>query len=122
VHAHDLALQTVLDAGLIGLAVLTVVVTMALRRLARLGNPALALVAMLVTVILCGATEVTPTYYSQEALIMTLLAMGVATRAVGTRPAAGASRIEESAARWSHRLPSQQPRATAARMATPRNP
>ena len=41
-------------------------------------SPAIALVAILLVFVACGATEVSITYYAEEALVMTLLIMGVA--------------------------------------------
>ena len=80
---HSLPIQIVLDEGIVGLLLLIAVLWMtfsALRRHISLnpGSPAIALVAILLVFIACGATEVSITYYAEEALIMTLLIMGAA--------------------------------------------
>ena len=76
-------LQTILDEGYIGLLILVVLIWrtfVLLRRHLRLDprSPASALVAMLLVIILSGATEVSPTYYSEEVLLMVFLIAGAA--------------------------------------------
>jgi hypothetical protein len=80
---HSLPIQVVLDEGIIGLLLLIAALWMtfsSLRRHISLdpGSPAIALVAILLVFIACGATEVSITYYAEEALVMTLLIMGAA--------------------------------------------
>ena len=80
---HDLPLQVVIDEGYIGLAILIAVVYRTFLLLkrhlrARPDSPAIGMVAMLLVIILSGATEVTPTYYAEEVLVMTLLIAGAA--------------------------------------------
>lgn len=82
VPAHNATLQILLDAGLIGIVVYVFVVArtiLILRDAARRGlTPALALIASISVVVLCGGTEVTPTYYSEEALLIVMTMGGVA--------------------------------------------
>jgi hypothetical protein len=83
VFTHDVVLQTILDEGYIGLLILVVLLWrtfVLLRRHLRLNprSPASALVAMLIVIILSGATEVSPTYYSEEVLLMVFLIAGAA--------------------------------------------
>jgi hypothetical protein len=80
---HDIVLQTLFDMGIIGLAVLVVAVWSTWRTLQRHlstapKSPAVALMGILLVIILSGGTEVSPTYYSQEALLAVLLIMGAA--------------------------------------------
>ena len=80
---HSLPIQIVLDEGVVGLLLLIAALWMtfsALRRHIALNpkSPAIALVAVLLVFIACGATEVSITYYAEEALVMTLLIMGAA--------------------------------------------
>ncbi len=80
---HSLPIQIVLDEGIVGLLLLIAALWMtfsALRRHITLdpGSPAIALVAILLVFIACGATEVSITYYAEEALVMALLIMGAA--------------------------------------------
>lgn len=89
---HSLPIQVVLDEGVVGLLLLIAALWMTfsvLRRYITLnpGSPAIALVAILLVLVACGATEVSITYYAEEALLMTLLIMGaVAGLAVRTQP------------------------------------
>ncbi len=99
VHTHDLALQTLFDGGLLALAATTVVVAVTLTALAQRNGAAMALVAMLIVIVLCGATEVTPTYYSQEALLMTLLTVGAAAGVGRPQHAAAERTLTPSAPR-----------------------
>ncbi len=83
IFTHDVALQTILDEGYIGLLILVFLIWrtfVLLRRHLRLDprSPAAALVAMLLVIILSGATEVSPTYYSEEVLLMVFLIAGAA--------------------------------------------
>jgi hypothetical protein len=80
---HSLPIQIVLDEGVVGLLLLIAALWMTfsiLRRHVALdpGSPAIALVAILLVFVACGATEVSITYYAEEALTMTLLIMGAA--------------------------------------------
>jgi O-Antigen ligase len=80
---HSLPIQIVLDEGIVGLLLLIAALWMtfaALRRHIKMNpsSPAIALVAILIVFVACGATEVSITYYAEEALVMTLLIMGVA--------------------------------------------
>jgi O-antigen ligase len=88
---HDIALQTLLDMGVIGLAALVAVIWSTWRALQRHINteaksPAIALMAILLVIILSGGTEVSPTYYSQEALLEVLLISGAAAGLASSRP------------------------------------
>lgn len=81
--AHNVVLQTILDMGVVGLALLVAVVyvtasaiTTATRE--RRVEPAVALLAMILTGVLSGMTEATPTYLTQETLAALLLASGAA--------------------------------------------
>jgi hypothetical protein len=83
VFTHDVVLQTILDEGYIGLLILVVLLWrtfVLLRRHLRCNprSPAAGLVAMLLVIILSGATEVSPTYYSEEVLLMVFLIAGAA--------------------------------------------
>lgn len=80
---HDIALQTVLDTGLLGLAALMIAIAVSATALQAYGksrpvSAAPALLAIIGTAVLCGVTEVSPSYGTQEALLATLLAMGAA--------------------------------------------
>ncbi len=91
---HDIVLQTLVDMGLIGLAALVLMVWSTWRGLQRHvddnpRSPALALMAILLVIILSGATEVSPTYYSQEALLEVLLIAGAAVGLASARTRAG---------------------------------
>ena len=86
---HNLTLQVLLDEGLIGLVILVAVLartSVLLKRHLREepSSPAAALVAMLLVFILCGGTEVSPTYYTEEVLIMTFLIAGAAAALAGS--------------------------------------
>jgi hypothetical protein len=83
VFTHNVVLQTILDEGYIGLLILVVLIWrtfVLLRRHLRLNprSPAAGLVAMLLVIILSGATEVSPSYYSEEVLLMVFLIAGAA--------------------------------------------
>jgi hypothetical protein len=83
IFTHDVVLQTILDEGYIGLLILVVLLWrtfVLLRRHLRLHprSPAAGLVAMLLVIILSGATEVSPSYYSEEVLLMVFLIAGAA--------------------------------------------
>jgi O-antigen ligase len=90
VFTHNEVLQTILDQGYIGLVVLVALVWQTFRLLARHirrepRSPAIALVAMLLVIVLSGATEVSPSYYAEEVLIMTFLIAGAAA-ALAAKP------------------------------------
>jgi O-antigen ligase len=90
IFTHNIALQTIFDTGYIGLALLMLVVGMTWRRLwiYTSQNPrsfAIACLVILLVIILSGATEVSPTYYSQEALLAFLMIAGAATALPLTR-------------------------------------
>jgi O-antigen ligase len=83
VFTHDIVLQTLVDTGIIGLialvaALATTFVALQRARRADPASPAVGLVAALAVIVLSGASEVSPTYYSQEALLTVLLIMGAA--------------------------------------------
>ena len=83
VFTHNAVLQTILDEGYIGLAILVALVWRTFALLARHvrahpRSPASALIAMLLVIVLSGATEVSPSYYAEEVLIMTFLIAGAA--------------------------------------------
>ena len=83
VFTHDVVLQTILDEGYIGLAILIAVIWRTFLLLGRHvrrepGSPAAALIAMLLVIVLSGATEVSPSYYAEEVLLMTFLISGAA--------------------------------------------
>ena len=83
VFTHDVVLQTILDEGYIGLAILVAVIWRTFLLLGRHvrrepASPAAALIAMLLVIVLSGATEVSPSYYAEEVLLMTFLISGVA--------------------------------------------
>jgi O-antigen ligase len=80
---HNLVLQMLFDTGYIGLIILIVAVWSTWRLLTNYldvnpKSPVVALMAMLLVILLSGATEVSPTYYSQEALLAVLMIMGAA--------------------------------------------
>lgn len=102
---HDIALQMILDMGVVGLLALMLAVfvsTSALQEYMRgtRRTPAPALLAVIVTAILCGVTEVSPSYGTQEALLATLLAMGgaVGLAAVAHAPAPARQRVPRRSA------------------------
>jgi O-antigen ligase len=83
VFTHNIVLQTLFDTGIVGLVLLATAVgaTWSLLRrhvLVDTFSPALALMAILLVVVLQGMTEVSPSYYAQEALLAVLLIMGAA--------------------------------------------
>ena len=83
VFTHDVVLQTILDEGYIGLAILVAVIWRTFLLLGRHvrrepSSPAAALIAMLLVIVLSGATEVSPSYYAEEVLLMTFLISGAA--------------------------------------------
>jgi O-antigen ligase len=87
---HDIVLQTLLDMGVIGLGSLVLVIWSTWRILQRQvttdpRSPAIALMAIVLVIILSGGTEVSPTYYSQEALLEILLIAGAAAGLAATR-------------------------------------
>jgi hypothetical protein len=96
VGAHNLALQTILDIGYVGLGVLVLAFGRALGNVARYARRAspegIAVLAMLIYFPLIGLTESTPTVYTPEALTVFLLAlcaasvMGNATARSSERP------------------------------------
>ena len=84
VHVHNFGLQTILDMGIVGLAVFVATIVLALRRLEVINRisprgPVPAIIGGLVAVMLTGATEPSPTYRTQETLILVFLLLGVAT-------------------------------------------
>jgi hypothetical protein len=86
---HNLTLQVILDEGYLGLLILVAVLArtfILLKRHVREEprSPAVALVAMLLVFVISGATEVSPTYYTEEVLIMTLLIAGAAAALAGS--------------------------------------
>jgi hypothetical protein len=83
IFTHNIVLQTILDEGYVGLLILVVLIWrtfVLLRRHVRADprSPASAFVAMLLVIVLSGATEVSPTYYSEEVLLMVFLIAGAA--------------------------------------------
>lgn len=88
VFTHSVTLQAILDEGYIGLAILVAVIWRTFVLLSRHlraepNSPAAALVAMLLVSVLSGATEVSPSYYAEEILLMVFLIAGAAA-ALGT--------------------------------------
>jgi hypothetical protein len=82
-HAHNLAIQTVLDSGFVGLAVFAaaaLVVVGALRRnmVTAPNTPIAAVLGLLVMLLAGGFTEVVPTYISAEAMMLICLLFGCA--------------------------------------------
>jgi O-antigen ligase len=80
---HSFALQALLDLGIVGLAVAVVVLGAVALKLARRlehggSERHAALLAMLLTLVLLGATESTPMIYAPEALAAFLLVLLVA--------------------------------------------
>lgn len=80
---HSFVLQTILDTGYLGLAVVLAAVGLAARRLerdARENNrgASAAGLASLATIFLCGTTESMPSYLAPDALAVALLVMGAA--------------------------------------------
>lgn len=78
---HNVALQMVFDTGYLGLGVLVAAIWVTWSRLQHFMSiekePAvLALMGVVIVIVLSGATEVSPTYYTQEALLEILLIMG----------------------------------------------
>ena len=78
VFTHNSSLQAILDEGYLGLLILVVLLwrtfVLLKRHLAAVpDSPARALVAMLLVIVLSGATEVSPSYYSEEGLLLVLL-------------------------------------------------
>ncbi|MDX6662327.1 MAG: hypothetical protein QOG09_429 [Solirubrobacterales bacterium] len=88
VGAHNLALQTVLDLGYVGLVVLVVLLARAFGNIARYaangGAPAAATLAVLIYFPLIGVTESTPTIYTPEALTTFILAVCAAAVLAGS--------------------------------------
>jgi O-antigen ligase len=85
---HNITLQVLLDEGYLGLLILVAVLVrtfVLLKRHLRRepGSPAVALVAMLLVFVVSGATEVSPTYYTEEVLIMVFLIAGAAAALAG---------------------------------------
>lgn len=81
--AHNLALQTILDAGFVGLALLVAVVVAAVSALERGARafPRSALpgvLALLLVTVLSGATEAVPSYLSPDTLALFVLLVGTA--------------------------------------------
>lgn len=90
VFTHSVTLQAILDEGYIGLAILVAVIWRTFVLLSRHlradpNSPAAALVAMLLVSVLSGATEVSPSYYAEEILLMVFLIAGAAA-ALGAMP------------------------------------
>jgi hypothetical protein len=80
----------VFDTGYLGLAILVLAVGTTWRRLQEQLNldynsPVLALMGIIIVTVISGATEVSPTYYTQEALLELLLIMGAAAGLAATR-------------------------------------
>lgn len=101
VFTHNAGLQTILDEGYIGLLILVLVVWQTFRLLARHikrepRSPAVALVAILLVIVLSGATEVSPSYYAEEALIMTFLIAGAAAALEVATPSAREEQLDAS--------------------------
>jgi O-antigen ligase len=82
VHVHNLALQTLLDMGLVGLLLLIATVVMTVARLERISSispkgPVAALLAAFLMLFLTGSTEPSPTYLTQETLFFAMLLASV---------------------------------------------
>ena len=87
VFTHSAPLQAILDEGYLGLLLLVLVLWQTFRLLNRLlalepRSPASALVAMLMVILLSGATEVSPSYYAEEVLMLVFL---IGSAAAATR-------------------------------------
>lgn len=90
---QNLVLQTILDAGYIGLIALVIAVVVSglqLEKVARRSpsSPAAALLAILAVLVLNGATEAFPSYLAPDTMTLALLAMamGVALARVAAWP------------------------------------
>jgi O-antigen ligase len=82
VHVHNLALQTLLDMGIVGLVLLVVTVVIAIARpeaTNRLspGGPVAVLLAGALMLFVTGATETSPTYRTQDTLVFAMLLFSV---------------------------------------------
>lgn len=74
VPAHNLALQTLLDTGLVGLGFLIVLIVVTASRLEAINrlspkSPVAGLLAGFIMLCVGGATEISPTYRTQECLL-----------------------------------------------------
>jgi O-antigen ligase len=83
IFTHDAPLQMVFDSGIVGLAILIFAIWTTWRRLqayvvSTLDAAGPALLGILLVIVLSGATEVSPSYYTEEALLELLLIMGAA--------------------------------------------
>lgn len=80
-HTHNVAIQTMLDTGLVGIIALASVALVGVLGLGRLvqmaGGAAAAALALFVVLLGGGVTEAVPTYISPEALMLTLIALGL---------------------------------------------
>jgi O-antigen ligase len=88
--SHDLALQTLLDTGIIGILVVVGLAVAAFSSLSRVAAkapspPIQALTAILIVILLNGATEALPSYLFPETLDVTLL---IAAAAIALQPLA----------------------------------
>jgi O-antigen ligase len=82
-HAHNLALQTILDYGyvcLVTLALLIVFAVLRLERLMRLGTvPVFGPLAALLVVAMSGMTEAFPSYFSLDTVALFVMLAAAAT-------------------------------------------
>ena len=93
--SHNIALQTLLDTGYVGLIVLIAMLFASLRALRGIDHPiALALSAITLVVFLSGMTEALPNVLFLDTMVLTLMVTGVA---LGYRQPVMA---EESAPSW----------------------
>jgi O-antigen ligase len=93
--SHNVALQTLLDSGYIGLAVLVAMLFVSLRALRGIDHPiAMALSAITLVVFLSGMTEALPNVVFLDTMVLTLMVTGVA---LGYRRPV---MVEESAPSW----------------------
>lgn len=81
ISTHNLVLQTILDAGYIGLAAMIAALVVCAFRLERGArawprSPSPAMLAILAVIFLSGATEAVPTYLAPDAMGLVLLVMG----------------------------------------------
>ncbi len=102
-HAHNLALQTVLDFGYVGLASLAFLVVRSAQGLehrARLNDSAaaLAMLALLLVLALSGTTESYPSYFSLDTLALFVLSCATASSNGDVRSPSAEAHTRDAAA------------------------
>lgn len=95
--AHNVYLQTVLDSGYLGLAVLVGVVALAVSALWSSGVVGRGLSGAVVVAMLCGTTEASPSAYFLDVMAIFVLLIGVAAVAGGSRLVGEASKPRDPA-------------------------